>query len=44
MERDGLAIAAAYGLLVVTLAYLAMFATVMVELFDRVRHWLAGLG
>ena len=42
MERDGVAIAAAYGLLVVTLAYLGMFATVLVELFERCRHWLAG--
>ena len=42
MERDGVALAAAYGLLVVTLAYLGMFATVLVELFERCRHWLAG--
>ena len=41
MERDGIAIASAYGLLVVTLAYLGMFATVVVEVFERVKHWLA---
>lgn len=40
MERDGVAIAAAYALLVVTLGYLGMFAGVMVELFQRVHHWL----
>jgi hypothetical protein len=42
MERDGAAIAAAYGLLVVTLGYLGMFATMLVEVFERSRHWLAG--
>lgn len=42
MERDGMAIAAAYGLLVVTLAYLGMFAGVMFELFKRGHHWLMG--
>ena len=41
MERDGIAIASAYGLLIVTLAYLGMFATVVVEVFERVKHWLA---
>ena len=42
MERDGAAIAGAYGLLVVTLAYLGMFAGVMIELFKRGHHWLMG--
>ncbi len=42
MERDGLAIAAAYGLLVVTLCYLGLFAGVMIELFKRAQHWLTG--
>lgn len=40
MERDGMAIAGAYALLVVTLGYLGLFAGVMVELFQRVHHWL----
>ncbi len=43
MERDGLAIASAYGLLLVTLSYLGMFATVMVEVVERAWQWLAGL-
>jgi hypothetical protein len=42
MERDGVAIAGAYGLLVVTVVYLGMFATVVVEVFERIKHWLAG--
>jgi len=42
MERDGLAIAGAYGLLVVTVGYLGLFATALVEVFERVKHWLAG--
>jgi hypothetical protein len=37
------AIAGAYGLLVVTLAYLAMFATVMVELAERAWRWFGAL-
>jgi hypothetical protein len=42
MERDGVAIAAAYGLLVVTVVYLGMFAAVVFEVFERIKHWLAG--
>ena len=42
MERDGMAIMSAYGLLVVTLLYLGTFATVMVELLERLKHWLTG--
>jgi hypothetical protein len=42
MERDGIAIAGAYGLLLVTLGYFGMFATVMVELFERGHRWLTG--
>jgi len=42
MERDGVAIAGAYGLLVVTVVYLGMFATVVVEMFERIKHWLVG--
>ena len=42
MERDGVAIAAAYGLLVVTICYLGFFAGVMIELIKRAQHWLMG--
>lgn len=42
MERDGAAIAGAYGLLVVTLGYLGMFTRVMLELFQRGHEWLTG--
>jgi hypothetical protein len=42
MERDGVAIFAAYGLLVVTLGYLGIFATILVEVLERFQHWLAG--
>ena len=40
MERDGLAIASAYGLLAITLGYFGMFATVMFEVIERSYHWL----
>ncbi len=43
MERDGVAIAAAYALLALTLAYLGVFATVIVELGQRAWHWVAHL-
>jgi hypothetical protein len=42
MERDGVAIAGAYGLLVATLAYLGFFAGVMIELIKRGHAWLTG--
>ena len=42
MERDGLAIAGAYGLLLVTLCYFGAFAKVMLELIERGHHWLVG--
>ena len=42
MERDGVAIAGAYVLLVATLAYLGFFAGVMIELIKRGRAWLTG--
>ncbi len=42
MERDGVAIAGAYGLLVVTVGYLGMFTTVMIEVIQRGYHWLVG--
>ncbi|MDB6094183.1 MAG: Exopolysaccharide synthesis ExoD [Verrucomicrobia bacterium] len=40
MERDGVAIAAAYGLLVATLGYLGMFARVMMEIVQRFQVWI----
>ena len=42
MERDGVAVAAAYGIFVSTLVYFATFAGVVIELFDKLREWLAG--
>jgi len=42
LERDGVAIAAAYGLFVLTLVYLGLFARVVLEVFGRILHWLAG--
>jgi hypothetical protein len=42
MERDGVAIAAAYGLLVATLAYFATFAGLMLQLVERATAWIAG--
>ena len=42
IERDGLAIAGAYALLVATLGYLGFFAGVMIELLRRGHHWLMG--
>jgi hypothetical protein len=39
MERDGIAIVAAYVLLIVTIIYLGTFAKVMIELFERVKNW-----
>jgi len=41
LERDGVAIAAAYGFLVATLAYFALFATAIVELVARIKSYLA---
>lgn len=40
MERDGVAIAVAYALLVVTLAYLGTFAKVALEMIERFRLWI----
>ncbi len=42
MERDGAAIAGAYGLLAVTVGYFGMFTTVIIELFQRGYHWMTG--
>jgi hypothetical protein len=39
LERDGAAVAVAYGLLFATLAYFAAFAGVMVELVDWITRW-----
>ncbi len=42
MERDGVAVAAAYGILVATLVYFATFAGVVIELFEKIKTWIAG--
>jgi len=42
MERDGLAVTTAYGILIATMVYFATFAGVVIRLFDKVRHWIAG--
>lgn len=42
MERDGVAVAAAYGIFLSTMVYFATFAGVVIELFDKARQWLAG--
>jgi hypothetical protein len=41
LERDGVAVATAYGFLILTILYFAVFAGVVVELTQRVLH---GLG
>jgi hypothetical protein len=42
MERDGAAVATAYGLLLATLAYFGVFAGAAIELFDKLKQWMAG--
>ena len=42
MERDGVAVAAAYGLFLATLGYFATFAGVVIELFEKLKEWIAG--
>ena len=42
MERDGAAVVTAYGLLFATLAYFALFAGAAIELFERIKTWIAG--
>ncbi len=42
MERDGVAITAAYGLLAATVVYFATFAGLMLELLLRAKAWIAG--
>lgn len=42
MERDGIAIASAYGILLATFVYFATFAGVVVELFERAKQWFTG--
>jgi hypothetical protein len=39
LERDGVAVAVAYGFFVVTLIYFAVFAGVIIELAERVLRW-----
>jgi hypothetical protein len=40
MERDGVAVAAAYGFLIATVVYFALFATAIIELISRLRQYL----
>jgi hypothetical protein len=40
MERDGAAIASAYGLLVITIIYLGTFAKVAMEMLQKFQAWL----
>jgi hypothetical protein len=40
MERDGVAVVAAYGFLVATVVYFALFATAVIELISRLRQHL----
>ena len=42
MERDGAAVATAYGLLLATLAYFAVFAGAAIELIEKLKQWIAG--
>jgi hypothetical protein len=39
MERDGVAVIAAYAFLVGTIVYFATFAGVAIELLEKVRTW-----
>lgn len=40
MERDGVTVVAAYGFLVATVVYFALFATAVIELILRLRQHL----
>jgi hypothetical protein len=42
MERDGVAVVTAYGILVATLVYFAAFAGAAIELFEKLRQWISG--
>ena len=42
MERDGVAVVTAYGLLLATFAYFGAFAGVAIELFEKLKQWIAG--
>ena len=42
MERDGVAVAGAYGIVVATMVYFATFAGVVIELFAKLTQWIAG--
>lgn len=44
MERDGVAVVAAYGIFSATLVYFGVFAEVAVTLVGRAWHWFAGGG
>ncbi len=40
LERDGAAVAAAYGFLLATVIYFVVFAGVFIQLIERAWHWL----
>jgi len=40
MERDGVAVVTAYGILLATLVYFAAFAGAAIELFEKFRQWI----
>lgn len=42
MERDGGAVVTAYGLLLATLVYFAAFVGAAIELFEKLKQWVAG--
>lgn len=42
MERDGVAVAAAYGILAATVAYFATFAGLMLQLLEHAKAWITG--
>lgn len=42
MERDGVAVVTAYGILCATLFYFAAFAGAAIELFEKLRLWISG--
>jgi hypothetical protein len=42
MERDGVAVGAAYGIFVATMVYFATFAGVVIELWEKLTQWIAG--
>lgn len=42
LERDGVAVATAYGFLIATVIYFVVFAGVIIQLLQRAWHWLGG--